>query len=235
MVFKRRDARSWLQVMGQILYPKGGWRRAAHYVVHRLRRLPDPPHKIARGVAAGVFVCFTPLFGFHFLLAAALAFLIQGNIVAALLATFIGNPLTFPIIAAFCMEVGEWILGMEAEVPLNQVFVEFSRTTAELWHNVAAVFTDDVMQWNRMGSFFQRVFLPYVVGGILPGLTAGTLAYLLTLPAVAAYQRRRVKKLKERIAKHRKMLQEAEMASAQEEAAVIGGFRESTPSERRDP
>jgi hypothetical protein len=30
------------------------------YVMHRLRRLPDPPHKIARGIAAGVFVSFTP-------------------------------------------------------------------------------------------------------------------------------------------------------------------------------
>ena len=66
MVFKRRNPRTWLRTVAEVFYPRGGWRRAVSYVIHRLRRLPDPPHKIARGVAAGVFVCFTPFFGFHF-------------------------------------------------------------------------------------------------------------------------------------------------------------------------
>ena len=99
-MFKRRETRSWLRAIAEFFYPRGGWRRAASYVGHRLRRLPDPPHRIARGIAAGVFVCFTPFFGLHFFMAAILAFLMQGNIVAALLATFFGNPLTFPFIAA---------------------------------------------------------------------------------------------------------------------------------------
>ena len=213
MIFKRRDARSWLQVAGQFLYPRGGWRRASYYVMHRLRRLPDAPHRIARGVAAGVFVCFTPLFGFHFLLAAALAFIMQGNIVAALLATFVGNPLTFPVIAAFCLRLGEWILGMPVDLPLHLVFAEFGRATAELWRNVAAMFTDDVTHWSQLHGFFRRVFLPYIVGGFVPGIAAGAMAYFLTVPAVGAYQKRRVKKLKKRFAKRQQRLKEVENAA----------------------
>ncbi len=234
MIFKRRDTRNWLQVFGQFLYPKGGWRRAAHYVLHRLRRLPDAPHRIARGVAVGVFVCFTPLFGFHFLLAAALAFLIQGNIVAALLATFIGNPLTFPIIAAFCLELGEWILGMSVEVPLNQVFGGFGRATVELWRNCFALFTDEVAQWSQLHGFFQDVFLPYVVGGVGPGIVAGTAAYLLTVPAVGAYQKRRVKKLKERFKKRQSTLRRAEQAAMRDQAPSPDGRGELKRSERPD-
>ena len=123
------------------VYPKGGWGRAISYVLHRLRRLPDPPHRIARGVAAGVFVCYTPFFGLHFFLAAFLAFLMQGNIVAALLATFFGNPVTFPLIAAACLELGNWMLGTDYGLPLPMVFDAFTQATSQLWENFLAIFS----------------------------------------------------------------------------------------------
>ena len=44
-------------------YPDGGWQRAGSYVWHRLRRLPDRPERIAKGIAAGVMVSFLPIFG----------------------------------------------------------------------------------------------------------------------------------------------------------------------------
>ena len=203
MVFKRRNPRSWA------FYPRGGWRRAFEYVVHRLRRLPDPPHKIARGVAAGVFVCFTPFFGFHFILAAMLAFVMQGNILAALLATFFGNPITFPIIAALALELGHWMLGMPGGAPLPEVFAEFSRASVELWQNLKAIFTSEPAHWDRLARFYHRILIPYVVGGLAPGTIAGVIAYMLALPAVTAYQKRRVKKLKERFEKRRHAMQKA--------------------------
>ena len=62
MVFKRRDKRTWWQAISDFVWPKGGWARAFHYVKHRLRRLPDPPHRIARGIFAGIFVTFFTVF-----------------------------------------------------------------------------------------------------------------------------------------------------------------------------
>lgn len=210
MVFKRRTPRTWLQVFVQAFYPKGGWRRAVEYVVHRLRRLPDPPHKIARGVAAGVFVSFTPFFGFHFVFAAIIALMMQGNILAALLATFFGNPITFPFIAAMNLELGNWMLAMPDSVPLQHVFAEFSRASVELWHNATALFTEEKAHWGSLGHFFWRVAWPYTVGGLIPGTIAGVICYMLTLPAVSAYQKRRVKKLKERFEKRKLTLQRAD-------------------------
>ncbi|HKK86405.1 MAG TPA: DUF2062 domain-containing protein, partial [Roseovarius sp.] len=93
MVFKRRDKRPLWKAVADFLWPRGGWTRAFHYVKHRLRRLPDPPHRIARGIFAGIFVTFSPFFGLHFFLAASLAWVMRGNIVASLLSTFVGNPL----------------------------------------------------------------------------------------------------------------------------------------------
>ncbi|MEO0916105.1 MAG: DUF2062 domain-containing protein, partial [Pseudomonadota bacterium] len=114
MVFKRRTPRTYFELVSESFYPRGGWRRASQYVVHRLRRLPDPAHKISRGIAAGVFTSFTPFFGLHFIFSAALAWIMRANILAALLATFVGNPLTFPIIAAISMEIGSFILAVSA-------------------------------------------------------------------------------------------------------------------------
>lgn len=206
MVFKRRDQRSWMQAIVQGIWPKGGWSRAVSYVMHRLRRLPDPPHKIARGVAAGVFVCFTPFFGFHFVLAAVLALMMQGNILAALLATFVGNPLTFPLIATISLEMGSWMLGTPGGLQFPHVARAFSQASVELWDNFRAIFTPEVTDWQSMGVFYRTVFQPYLVGGIVPGIVAGVVSYYLTLPAVSAYQKRRVKKLQARFEKRRAKL-----------------------------
>ncbi|MGB5556964.1 MAG: DUF2062 domain-containing protein [Paracoccaceae bacterium] len=202
-MFKRRTKRSYAQIVAEGIYPRGGWTRAFSYVLHRLRRLPDPPHKIARGIAAGVFVCFTPFFGFHFVLAIALAFVMQGNLLAALMATFFGNPLTFPIIATVSIELGSWMLGVPHGIPLPQIVAAFSNASLELWNNFTAIFTPEITHWNRLADFFYRVFLPYLVGGIIPGVVLAVVAYSLTLPVLSAYQKARIKRLKKRYEKKR--------------------------------
>ncbi len=202
-MFKRRKKRSYSQMLADGIYPRGGWIRAASYVLHRIRRLPDPPHKIARGVAAGVFVCFTPFFGFHFVLATAISLAIQGNVLASLLATFFGNPITFPIIATVSVELGSWILGMPGGVQLHSIVREFSNASLELWANVNAMFTGEVAHWDSLILFFHRVFLPYLVGGILPGLITAAIFYFATRPVFTAYQARRIRRMKKRYEKQR--------------------------------
>lgn len=202
MVFKRRTPRSWLQFIAEGFWPRGGWARASRYVVHRLRRLPDPAWKISRGIAAGVFVSFTPFFGFHFMMAALIAWLIRGNILAALLATFVGNPITFPFFASIAMEIGASLLGTP-HIALPGVVASFSNASVELWRNVAAIFTPEVMQWGRLIAFFEVVFLPYLVGGLLPGLVAAIAAYFLSHPVIVAYQKARIKRQKTRFEKKR--------------------------------
>ena len=56
MVFKRRNPRTLWGWTREMVYPQGGFRRATQYVLHRMRRLPDSPQRIARGVFAGSVV-----------------------------------------------------------------------------------------------------------------------------------------------------------------------------------
>ncbi len=202
MVFKRRKPKTYYEAVTESIYPRGGWRRAVWYILYRVRRLPDPAHKIARGIAAGVFTCFTPFFGMHFVLAVLLAWLIRGNVMAALLATFFGNPITFPFIIAVSMEAGAWLLDRPS-LPLPLVLSAFSDAALELWQNVMAIFTDAPTRWGSLSGFFDRFFLTYLVGGLIPGFVTAIAFYFLSNPALHAYQKARVARMKRKFAKKR--------------------------------
>lgn len=192
MIFKRRDPKPTLRAVAEFLWPRGGWARAFHYVKHRMKRLPDSPERIARGVWAGVFVTFTPLFGLHFVVAALLARVMKGNMLAALMATFVGNPLTFVFIALTSLKTGHLILGTDLnEGELRALSRKFAEAGSDLWHNFIAIFTDARMDWSGLAIFSRDVFYPYLIGGVIPGVIFATAAYYLSVPLLHAYQKRR--------------------------------------------
>ena len=154
-----------------------------------------------RGVAAGTFISFTPLHGFHFLAAAGIAWVIGGNILAALLATFVGNPVTFPFIAYAATWLGREIMGNHGVLSPKMIFGEFADATAQLWQNLRAVFGPGEAHWDQLGSFYHDIFLPYLVGGVILGTIAGVIAHYMTVPVIRAYHKRRSRKMAERIAR----------------------------------
>ncbi|GAA6162148.1 MULTISPECIES: DUF2062 domain-containing protein [Ruegeria] len=197
MVFKRRDRRSPVQIASEFVYPRGGWTRAFHYVKHRVRRLPDSPERIARGIGAGVFAAFTPFYGLHFVVAALAARLINGNILAALSGTFFGNPLTYVPIGVICLQAGHFILGTEfQEGDTHGLMGKFADALGDLKDNFIAIFTDRMADWSGLRIFYDEVFFPYLIGGILPGLLAGAICHYLSLPLIRTYQQRRRAKIK---------------------------------------
>ncbi|WP_170775320.1 DUF2062 domain-containing protein [Ruegeria lacuscaerulensis] len=197
MVFKRRDRRSPVQIASEFVYPRGGWTRAFHYVKHRVRRLPDSPERIARGIGAGVFAAFTPFYSLHFVVAALLARLINGNILAALSGTFFGNPLTYVPIGVVSLQTGHFILGTKFEEgDTHGLMGKFAGALGDLKNNFLAIFTDRMADWYGLRIFYDEVFFPYLVGGILPGLVAGAVCHYLSLPLIRTYQQRRRAKIK---------------------------------------
>ncbi|MFQ5566924.1 MAG: DUF2062 domain-containing protein [Paracoccaceae bacterium] len=174
MIFKRRERPPFWERLREMVYPRKGFWRGVDYIRKRLHRLPDSPHRIALGFACGAAASFTPFFGFHIVLAAAVAWLLRGNILAAAFGTIVGNPVTFPFIAAFSLETGWRILGTGANAAVDDFSVGWLLDNIEL------------------------IFLPYLVGGILPGLLCGVVCYWFIGPIVEAYQARRRRRLAER-------------------------------------
>lgn len=203
MVFKRRDRRPVWRAVVEFVYPQGGWHRAFMYVRHRVHRLPDPPHKIARGIFAGVLTTFTPFYGLHFLVAAILARLMHGNIVAALLATFFGNPLTYFPIGVVSLKTGYFLMGKnpdkgdELHRSLGGKFVDAGH---DLTDNFMTLFNGQTPDWTAWWVFFDQVFLPYLIGGLIPGTICALIMYYLSVPVIYAYKKRRKGLIKSKLA-----------------------------------
>ena len=214
MVFKRRDPLGWGAWLREQVYPKSGFKRATRYVVYRMRRLPDQPHRVARGVFAGSLIGFLPLPGLQFIAAWGASRLIKGNLLAALLATFNTNPLTTPFFAVLAMTLGHWIMGIEA--PLNAEYIgrAFADAGGDLWFNFMAIFGPEHTRWDGLIKFWHEIYVPYFIGALGPGIVLSTIAYYITIPLVEAYQKARAAKASER-KERRHRLKEAVAKAAQ--------------------
>ena len=86
-----------------------------------------------------------------------------------------------------------------------------------------AIFTHVPTRWGSLSGFFWNFFLPYLIGGILPGIATATAAYFLTEPVLHTYQKARVARLKKKFAKKRERVVsrriEAEGVLPEKEAA----------------
>ena len=205
MVFRRRDRRGVGRAVWEGFYPKGGWSRAYQYVKHRVTRLPGTPEEIARGIAVGVFVAVSPFYGLHFVLAALLALFLRANILASLLGTFFGNPLTYIPIGVASLSVGNVMLGVRSENNLQAGFgVMFTQAIQELWYNFKSLFTSSIGDWTYLAEFWNTIFFPWLVGGVPLGLGAGIMIYYLSVPTIRAYKNRRKGRLAAKLIELRK-------------------------------
>ncbi|MFD1694663.1 DUF2062 domain-containing protein [Roseibium aestuarii] len=176
MLFRRRHRPTRLEQLRVAVWPRHSWVRSTRYYGKRVLRLTATPHAIAIGFAAGAFASFTPLIGFHFLIAFALAYVIGGNLIASALGTSVGNPLTFPFIWAATFKVGSWILpGRQGGGP-GEIHEQFQERL--LSKSLDVLFP---------------MLKPMMVGAVPLGLIAGVTSYLLVYKSVELYQHRRRK------------------------------------------
>lgn len=100
--------------------------------IDRLFLLKGSRESIAKGVATGAAVSFTPFVGLHILLALIIAKITKQNRIAAVLGTLLGNPWTFPFIWYLTLHTGHFMLGRDApRLPLD-----FKIFFSELFHTL---------------------------------------------------------------------------------------------------
>ncbi|MDL1952314.1 DUF2062 domain-containing protein [Acidobacteria bacterium ACD] len=129
--------------------------------LHLLGR-DDPPESVAAAFAVGVAISFTPLIGFHWMMALALAILLRLNKVDVFLGTLVVNPLTLGPTSVAAVWIGRLVLfaqhEAEAHPPLHQLF------TRNFWDGGLPAMKSLGLQW-ATGMF------------VLTGL-AGALTYV---------------------------------------------------------
>ena len=209
-MFKRRERRSIFRFFYEVVFSLKGITRAIEYVGIRLKRIPDTPHKISLGMSCGIFASFTPLFGLHFLIAGLLSYVLRANVLASLIGTFIGNPITFPIITVFNLKLGEWILGSNeySSGDGGKIFEGFLDFIFLIYKSL---FTEGLIGENsvpRMNEFLYGVFIPYSIGGLILGISIAIISYFLLRPLVSTYQKKRdslkARRLKKKLMRKKK-------------------------------
>ncbi len=171
MLFRRRHPLRFHQKLTHFAWPRRGWGRALRYYGKRLLRLSGTPHSIAAGFAVGVALAMTPFIGFHYLLCFVAAFLVRGNVLAAVLGTSIGNPLTFPFIWIATYETGNVVLGWFGRESQAKTAEELAhRLLTDSLHNI----------W--------PVIEPMLIGSIPIAIVAGAIAYIAVFFAADAFQ-----------------------------------------------
>jgi uncharacterized protein (DUF2062 family) len=191
MIFKRRIPADWRETLRVSLWPRRSWSRSARYVTKRILRLTGSPHAISAGVAAGVFASFTPFMGFHFLTAFLVAYIVAGNLLAAALGTFFGNPISFPFIWASTYTTGNFILNRttnpEHEGPGETLN---SLEMGNFWEGgVSALFHQLVGIWHP-------IVKPMLVGSIPVGVSVSVVIYIITRWLAVKFKNRRQKQIK---------------------------------------
>lgn len=135
--------------------------------VIRLARIKSSPDAIARGMALGIFIGFTPFFGFHILIAVACAFVLRQNKIAAFVGVWITNPVTAPFIYALEYEIGRMLLGKPG-----------------LGHKVF----HSPLSWDTA----MQLGLPLALGSVVLGIPFALISYALTLRLVPALRHYRI-------------------------------------------
>jgi uncharacterized protein len=141
--------------------------RSFRALLHQVLQLQESPQRTAVAFAVGVFIAFSPVYGFHTLLVVLSTWLFGLNVVALLAGAFINNPWTVIPILGATYWTGAFLLGR-------------SDAPAFSWHDLS------------VQGLYQQVLpyaIPFVVGGLALSLLGALLSYPAAYLVLAKYRR----------------------------------------------
>jgi hypothetical protein len=153
------------------------WRKVLRYIVHQR----DTPEAIARGLAIGLVVTFTPTVGIQILLSWLLATLFNANRMTAILPVWLTNVFTVPPTYAFTYWLGSHVVRTSSESPWTVMTALAKRMNRHEFY----LFHRHFREFFELG---RDLFVPMMVGGLMVGGVAAAIAYPLTLRWI--YRRR---------------------------------------------
>jgi len=160
------------------------WMLSLKSVARRLVNLRASPHEVALGCAIGAFVSVTPLLGVQTILAVLLTTLLRGNVPAAIVGTFVGNPLSWPFIWASTYAMGLQIVGFEDMLDP----ATFQHNMLLVW---AAVIEHSPQVLDATVALLWPLVWPMLAGSIPLGLLTGAVVYYICRNGVQAWRHRR--------------------------------------------
>lgn len=141
----------------------------------RILRIDDPPERISRGIAIGVLMGILPTFGLGGLMSFGIAFILKANKAAAILGSFIMNPLTSPFFWTLSIVLGSVIMR------------EDSSTIMAKFHGENF--------WKGAG----RTYLVFLVGNILVSAVFTAASYYISKKWIISHRKHKAAKKLEKL------------------------------------
>ncbi len=164
---------------------KGLLRRGFARLIAVLRQ-KDTPHRIALGLAMGIFIGLLPIMGIQMAVVAILALPFHGNLKAAIAGVWISNPITF-----LPMYWGYYQFGLI-----------FSSTPEVGWERFQGIISE-AAEWNwmsisesmnRIVDIGVDILVPMWIGSAILAVTIGVPTYFVTHRFVVKYRALRAAK-----------------------------------------
>ena len=157
----------------------------------------DTPHRIALGIAIGVFVGLTPTVGFQMLIAGAIAVALRANKLVCIPMVWITNPVTLVPIYAACFSLGNALIGPSA-APSGVVAVGHLQDLAAETNAGSVSRILELSFWQDLASGITRVGAELWLGCLIVAVVGAVAAYLLSRWGVVTYRERHQSRLKAR-------------------------------------
>ena len=151
--------------------------RMERFLIYRVFSLDDTPHRLALGVAIGLFVAWTPTIPFQMVLTVALAWLFGANKLVGVPFVWLSNPATIIPVYGPNYLIGCWILGREANG----------------WHKVIEAIHfhggiyDQALEWYYVT---RSIFWELWIGSLVVGLILAVMSYFTMYRMIVVYRTR---------------------------------------------
>ena len=134
--------------------------------LRRILHLDESPRRTALAFAVGVFIAFSPTYGFHTISVFVVAWAFRLNVAAVLAGSLINNPWTVVPILGATMWTGIKVLGLPDTPPFDWQYVS------------AKVLYEQIMPYAA----------PFFVGGLVLSAVSSILAYVVAHIIISRYR-----------------------------------------------
>ncbi len=130
----------------------------------RILSINEPPHKVSLAFSLGIFIAFSPAFGFHTVSALAASRLFKLNSVVVLAGSVVSNPLTVFFVYGSSLCFGNYILG-----------------------NSISCFPHSYGQ-EELLVYLKAMPIPFLTGTIVLGLISALISYIVLFQVLISFK-----------------------------------------------
>ncbi len=130
----------------------------------------EEPERVAASFAIGVAIAFTPLLGFHWIIAFLIAVLLRLNKLDVILGTLVINPVTLGPASAVALPLGRFVLRARHEAVTRMPWGDLLRPAG----------------WARAGPTMRTIGLHWGIGMFMLSIVFGVLTYLVLVRVLRA-------------------------------------------------